>query len=355
MLKKLVGGYMPAFKDKSGNKVSGAISKMEKLTLGGINQWITISGRSDDLPILLFLHGGPGSPQTGAQRKFNKELEDYYLVVNWDQRGAGKSFSQAIAPESMNMNQLLNDAHELVRYLLKRYNKNKIFLMGHSFGAALGLLFAHKYPELLYAYVGINQPIHRTEEKRSYQYALEAAEKKKNSKAIKELKSIGFPINGVYRKIEDMVIQRKWLTKFNGVTFEKNALFVNMNYMLSPHFTLIEKLTFMKRFGFSSTHLWDEFISLNFFNVVPTLNVPVFLLAGKHDRIVFADLIEQYYEFVKAADRHYILLTKSGHLACFEEEEKFNEIMIKQVLPYYEQAQEKGEKTSIDKHQYNKG
>ena len=243
MLKRMIGGYVPPYKDKQGNIVPNAISTMEKLTLGGVEQWITIRGKDTQLPIVLFLHGGPGLPQAGVQRKYNAELEEHFIVVNWDQRGSGKSYSQAVSAESMNINQLLEDAHELVLYLLSKFNHNKIFLMGHSIGAALGLLFAHRYPQLLYAYVSINQPIHRREEEaRSYAYALQAAKDRNNRKAQKQLEDIGAPINGIYSETTDLVVQRKWLTKFNGVAFRKNATLININCLLSSHLTFREKL-----------------------------------------------------------------------------------------------------------------
>ncbi|MCM3767680.1 alpha/beta fold hydrolase [Neobacillus niacini] len=101
MLKRLIGGYVSPYRDKQGKLVPTSVSILEKVKLGGVEQWITIRGRNKELPILLFLHGGPGSPQTGAQQKYNRDLEDHYLVVNWDQRGSGKSFSPEVTAETM--------------------------------------------------------------------------------------------------------------------------------------------------------------------------------------------------------------------------------------------------------------
>jgi proline iminopeptidase len=341
MIKRLIGGYVPPYKDKQGNQVPYSISTLEKVKLGGVDQWITIRGRHKELPILLFLHGGPGSPQTGAQQKYNSELEDHFLVVNWDQRGSGKSFSSEVTVESMNLEQMLGDAHELIQYLLEKFQQPKMFIMGQSIGSLYGLMLAHRYPELLYAFVGVNPPINRSmEEKLSYEFALENAKKKGNKKAIGELEGIGFPTNGNYRNIDDMVIQRKWLTKFNGVAFKKNAAFINMHYLLSHHLTFKEKLTFMKGFGFSATNLWEELTSVNFFSSVPEIEVPVFFIAGRHDKIVFIDLVQQYVDTVKAPEKHLIILEESGHLALFEEPERFNDILINQVLPLYSKSQQ---------------
>ncbi|GAF64287.1 putative hydrolase [Bacillus sp. TS-2] len=336
MLRRLIGGFMPPYKDKQNRIVPNSISTLEKLTIGDVEQWITIRGKDKELPILLFFHGGPGTSQVGVQQKYNSELEEHFIVVNWDQRGSGKSFSQAVTVESMNLNQLLEDADELVLYLIKKFNKKKIFLMGHSFGAALGLLFAHRYPELLYSYVSINQPIQReNEEKRSYEYVLQVAKDNSNRRALKQLEKIGAPTHGVYGKTSELVVQRKWLTKFNGVTFDKNATLINLNCLMSTHLTFLEKLNFFKRFGFSATHLWREFMSLNFFNLVPELKIPIFFIAGKHDRITYAELIKEYFHYVVAEDKHLFIFEDSGHLSCFEEAAKFNQLMLQQVLPIY--------------------
>jgi proline iminopeptidase len=333
MGKKLFGGYMPPYRDVNGEFVAGSISTMEKILLGGVEQWYTIRGRSEQLPLLIFFHGGPGSPQTGAQRKYNARLEEHYLVVNWDQRGSGKSFSTEVEAKTMTLDQLLSDANELIDYLLRKYNKKKVYIMGQSLGAVMGLTYIKRFPDKVHAYVGINQPVNRTEEeKKSYRFALESAKLQGNKKAIKQLEAIGFPENGVYQSMNDMVTQRKWLTKFNGVTHKKNANFINLNYFLSTHLTLKEKMTFMKGFGFSSTHLWEEMTSINLFHRVLEVEVPVYFVMGRHDKIVFLDEVERYFQLLKAPKKHLIVFEESGHLACFEEEDKFNELMTKQVL-----------------------
>jgi proline iminopeptidase len=335
-MKWFMGGYMPPYRDSNGEIVQNSVSELRKLALGGVEQWITIRGRNRDLPILVFFHGGPGSPQTGAQRKFLPFLEEHFLVINWDQRGSGKSYSSNISTNSMNLNQLLSDAFELIRYLVESYNKDKVYLMGHSVGAVLGLLFAKMHPQLIHAYIGVNQPIIREEEEcRSYQYALEIATQKGNKKALNQLTKIGPPSNGEYSSFEKgLVTQRTWLTKFSGVTYKKNASFINLQYILSSHLTLGEKLNFMKGFGFSATHLWRELTSINFFDRVTSIEVPVYLIAGEHDRIVFADQVEKYYNLLEAPKKQFYLFRESGHFTFFEESKRFEQLILHDVLQY---------------------
>ncbi|GFN31393.1 alpha/beta fold hydrolase [Paenibacillus xylaniclasticus] len=176
------------------------IDVIHKLTLGGEEQWYVARGRSSELPLLLFLHGGPGSPQTGAQHKYNRELEHHYIVVNWDQRGGGKSYRPGMDPSGMTIEQLLADAYELTQHLLQRFGKEKLVVMGHSMGAVLGAQFAARHPERIAVYVGINQPVNRVEEEeRTHQYVLTESKKRHITKAMQQLERIKPPIMGALR------------------------------------------------------------------------------------------------------------------------------------------------------------
>jgi len=193
-----------------------SIASLEKASVGGISQWLLIRGRDVDNPVLLFLHGGPGSPEMPVMPGFSKELEERFIVVHWDQRGAGKTNHISIPKESFTIQQFINDAHELTGILKKRFDEDKIYLVGHSWGSLLGTLTAHRYPEDYHAYVGIGQCVDmQRNESISYNFALDQARKGENKRAARELESIGPP---PYRGIGELIIQRKWLQEFGGAT-----------------------------------------------------------------------------------------------------------------------------------------
>ena len=136
------------------------IEVLEPVTIGGIQQWIEIRGESVKNPILLFIHGGPGSASIPIARGFQGPWEKYFTVVQWDQRGAGKTYSQnskEVQRATMNMERMQEDTLEVVNYLRRRFQRDKIFVLGHSWGSVLGLQLAHYHPDLLYAYVGVGQ------------------------------------------------------------------------------------------------------------------------------------------------------------------------------------------------------
>jgi len=110
------------------------IDSLEKIKLGGIDQWIQIRGHDRGKPILLFLHGGPGFPNMPFAH-MHAELERAFVVVQWDQRAAGKSYSRFIPDDSMRIEQFISDAHELVQLLLHRFEAPKCYLVAHSWGS----------------------------------------------------------------------------------------------------------------------------------------------------------------------------------------------------------------------------
>jgi pimeloyl-ACP methyl ester carboxylesterase len=142
----------------------GAIAVMEKIRLGGVEQWVAIRGHDTDNPLLLWVHGGPGGAMdTAVLRRYAPALEEHYTVVTWNQRGAVKSYSPDLPAESMTISQFLSDLHELVTMLTRRFQQRKVYLAAHSVGTIFGLLFAQRHPELVHAYIGVNQVIERAE------------------------------------------------------------------------------------------------------------------------------------------------------------------------------------------------
>ncbi len=143
--------------DINGKALPGSISSIEKITLGGQEQYLIIRGADSTKPVMLFLHGGPGFPEFALLKEYNSAIENDFVMVYWEQRGAGKSFSKYIPAESLNITQLISDTRELSEILAMRFKQDKIYLMGHSWGSFLGILSAYQHPELYHAYFGVGQ------------------------------------------------------------------------------------------------------------------------------------------------------------------------------------------------------
>lgn len=308
---------------------------MEKLLIGNTEQWIYAKG-DHSKHILFFIHGGPGFPELGAHNWFTRPLEVDFLVVHWDQRGAGRSFHDNIPIESMTVEQLVKDAQEIIEYILKKYKKEKVVLAAHSMGTVIGFNLIEKYPQLFYAYVGINQIVHRgIEEMQSYKKAIFLAEKSGNKRAIAELKRIQPPSNGIYFDFSQLALQRNWLVKLGGFTPHKMiawktylAVFLTWEYNLKVRFNLFKSMKF------SIEILWRDFSKTDYLSSKHTINIPVFFLMGRYDCITFTELAEKLMSMISAPIKQVIIFEESGHLLCYEEKEKYIEF-LKSVKSYF--------------------
>ena len=307
---------------------------MEKIRLGGINQWISISGTDKSKPILLLLHGGPGEPlSTSLLREFVPELENLFVVVNWHQRGAGKSFALRVSAQSMTVEQLVSDTVELTTILLARFDRKKLFLLGGSWGSFLGISTILRNPELYYAFIGTGQVVYQEEgEKISYDFVVERAEELHDQKALKTLKKIGRPPYPEKKRLRCLLKQRRLLRKYKGSIYDESTLAKISRFSQKDH-NVFEKIRFFLGHVFSERHLGLDFRRINFLETASKSRVPVFLIQGKHDWQTPTVLVEKYYNILEAPKKELHIFNKSGHIPSFEEPEKFIEIIKQRVLP----------------------
>jgi pimeloyl-ACP methyl ester carboxylesterase len=193
---------------------ANAVSELTTVKIGGMKQWVSIRGTNQQNPLLLFLHGGPGTGQIGFIGTYQRELEKHFVVVNWDQRGAGLSYYGKIPKETMNINQFVQDTIELTQYMLHRFNKENLYLIGHSWGTIIGLLAVHERPDLYKRYFGVSQVADVSEAERvSYEILLERAKNENNPKAYQALTRIGKP---PWQHLKYDRIHQKYLEEFRG-------------------------------------------------------------------------------------------------------------------------------------------
>lgn len=318
--------------DNEGNPVDGSISVVEKVTLGGLEQYIIIRGADKSKPVMLFLHGGPGSPEVAFMEHYNREIENDYVMVYWEQRGAGKSYSKSIPEESMTLDQLISDTRELSEYLADRFNCEKIFLMGHSWGSLLGILNAYKHPELYHAFFGIGQVCDQfMGEKISYDWALEQAIKRNDKKAIKSLQNLNFPDSNatVDKWMKFLMQERRYVNRFGGGTIrEETGMWPLVKIVFnSSVYTLNEKLNFMNASMFSLENMWLDVVNANLFNEIDSMSVPVYIFHGMYDYTTPYPLAKEFYNQLKAPEKGFFTFEYSAHSPIMEEPEKFNSIL----------------------------
>lgn len=308
---------------------------METVSIGGIPQQVWLRGIDTHNPALLILHGGPGASEAALYRYFNSELERHFLVVNWEQRGTGRSFQSDIPTESMTIAQFLQDLDEVVELIQRRFHKENVVLLGESWGTALGAIYAFQHPEKVAAYVGIGQVANMPHgERLSYDYALTQAMARGNEKALQELSAIGPPPHTV----NEMLVSRRWMERFGGAFHADlstgKLIWAALN---TDEANLVDLILFGQGNRFSLEHLWPEFSHLDL-TVYKTFNTPVFFLLGRYDWQVPATLADSYFETIEAPYKQLIWFERSAHYPPFEEADKFNGVLIEDVLPVVTRA-----------------
>ncbi|MBX3257733.1 MAG: alpha/beta hydrolase [Chitinophagaceae bacterium] len=310
-----------------------SINVQEKSELGGVKQQIFLRGKDSTNPILLILHGGPGFSEFAYFRTFNRELENKFVVVNWDQRGTHLSYNDSIEGKSMTFDQIVSDTHELVSKLKTRFGQNKVFLLAHSAGTITGVKYALRYPEDLYAYIGVGQVVNGMKnEMESLSYALKMAKRNNNKEAVAELSEVqkNYPSLPLI-SLEYVYTERKWLEKFGGVYHAKSFsdLFESL---AGEESALINNSLANKGGEFSMQHLWKELLSVDFLSADTAFNVPVFFICGKYDHNTPTDLAKQYFNNIKAPLKQFFIFENSGHLIPFEEPDKFNKLLTQTIF-----------------------
>lgn len=321
----------------------GGIDLLGNVPLGGEEQWVLIRGQKQTNPVLLYLHGGPGSFVIPRARELGRALEQDFVVVYWDQRGSGKSFRSGTSVEEMTLDQFIADTHELAQVLKRRFNVPKIYLAGNSWGSALGMMVAARYPESFYAFIGTGQLVNTARaEALSYEFTLREAHNTNNREAIRELEEIG-PPPWDYQTLNR---QRKWLRRFGGTIYKEREApgsflsdFMG-SMLLSPEYSLLEVMEISTDPNFAVRTLWDDLAQINLFEDVPRIAVPVFFMAGRHDYQTPSELVKKYYDQLEApAGKHLIWFEDSAHMPEFEQVDQFHRMMVDSVLaqtyPHY--------------------
>lgn len=320
----------------SPNKEVKCISELIKIEIGSSQQFILIRSENINNPILLFVHGGPGTSQLTQIKNNTKSIEKHFTVVNWDQRGAGKSYYAVKDKSKMNINQFVLDLIELTEYLTKRFDKQKIIIVGHSWGTVISSFAIQKRPELYSAYIGVGQVSNMLEgEKISYNWTLEQTKLNDDLKSYNLLKSFGEPpYSGNWKK--KFMTQRQILGKYGGEFYNSKSgafLVVIKNLLISSEYTVKDWINFFRGIFESVELLMPELLKVNLFESVKEVEIPVYIMLGRHDFEVPSILSQKYFEVIKAPSKELIWFENSSHLPNTEERDLFNKYLVEHILP----------------------
>ena len=318
------------------------VERSATIPIGGIDQFVTIRGRDRRNPILLVLHGGPGFPETALAWWNTRDLEEYFTVVHWDQRGSGKTYllnDPARVDPTMKPERFISDTEELIGRLRKDYGKDKIFLLGHSWGSYVGLEVAQRHPEWLHAYIGVGQATNTPEsERRGYAFALDAARRSGNAEAIKQLQSIApYAAPGQPIPLDKIVIERHWSDYFGGVMAYRQHQTNGIASRLAPEYSDADEPRVYEGNGYSQNYLFSFVLGMDL-SAIDTLRCPVILLEGRHDRTVNSEVAYEWFGRLRAPGKQFVWFEDSGHEVMTEEPGKVLVSLLRYARPIAEQA-----------------
>src|ERR1700683_2170289 len=293
-----------------------SVASLERIRIGGVDQYILVRGNDSSLPVLLFLHGGPGMPAMYLAHAFQHELEKEFVVVQWDRRATGKSYREDIN-STLTTEQLIADTVELTNVLGAQFHQDKIYLVGHSWGTYLGMLVVERHPELYYAYVGIGQlarssPIAGIQD----EYIRESARRAGDQKSIEELEEKG------------ATVREELLFKFGGeIHNAKSFKPLLLTGLTAPEYSLRDARNIPKGVSLYSKNFVYDSISGELMDVVTRVKVPVYFFTGRYDYTDPFALTEQYFSKIDAPEKHIVWFEESAHFPFYEEPAAFAQEM----------------------------
>jgi len=312
------------------------IEALEAVEVNGTRQWISIRGLNRANPILLVVHGGPGSPMLPMTWAYQKPWEDFFTVVNWDQRGVGKNWNPADTARlrpTMTPAQHVRDAEVVVRHVLKRLGQQKLVIMGYSWGTMFTPLLVQQHPELFHAWVGVGvsggdaiagDVLHTR--------LAEIARARRDTQAMRELEAMVPGATGGPRGIDRALALRKWARLYDGGWYGKPTL--DLFFLLSdwgPEYTTAEAASLVAATQWGARAIVggqteDGPRSYRY-------PVPMFFLMGRYDLHTPYASAKAHFDRIEAPRKRFVTFERSAHLVMFEEPGRFLLTLVNEVLP----------------------
>jgi pimeloyl-ACP methyl ester carboxylesterase len=291
-----------------------------------------IRGHSVDDPVLLFLAGGPGGSELGAMRRHLEPLEEDFVVATFDQRGTGKSYGQLEPSSTLTLDNAISDVLEVTRYLRDRFDEERIYLVGQSWGTTLGVLAVQRAPELFRAFVGVGQMVSQRETDRIfYADTLAWARETGDTGLVATLTENRPP---PYEDTLDYEAALSHEMDMNPYDHSQNSegeggfsenLFVK-------EYSLTEQIHALGATMDVFSILYPQLQDIDFRTDATRLDVPVYLVQGRYEAPGRAELAGEWFEMLEAPSKEMIVFETSGHRPLFEQPDLFHQVMTETVL-----------------------
>lgn len=329
----------PPILGADGKPLPGSITELTTVKLGGHNQAILIRGYSVDNPVLLYLSGGPGQSSLPFPRVIFEDLSRDFTIVSWDQRGTGKSYAALEPTSTLTLEQAVSDTIELTNYLRQRFNQEKIYLLGESWGTTLGVLAAQRQPELYYAFIGSGQMVSQREtDKLLYHDVINLATQQGNEQLANKMRSYGEP---PYADIPyaNAFVMGQYDALYKSYTppqaYIERGTAANLGPwgMFGSEYNLVEKVNVLRGLIDMFSVMYPQLQGIDFRNDIPSLEVPVYILDGAAELSARRDLALEWFEQLETPHKQLFTFENAAHAVAFEQFEEVQKIMTGTVLP----------------------
>jgi pimeloyl-ACP methyl ester carboxylesterase len=310
------------------------IDERRYVRIGGVEQWITIRGQDRNNPAVLVLHGGPGAAVSALPAHFLPWEQDF-TVIQWDQRGAGKSYSPNHVPPSIDLMQ--RDALEVSDYARSRLHRNKLILVGHSWGSLLGVRMIRARPEIFDAWVGTGQIVNmQRNEAVAYAGVLAKARARGDTNGVDALQKSGPP---PYSQIRQMGVERQWAMRYeSGLRYGPigpQGLFAEL--LTAPDYSLKDIVNYFKGVidgdEFFGETLDGQLMRVDLPALGTDFSIPFFVVEGAEDDITPVSLAKSYFDQITAPHKAFYLIPDAGHMALLTRSDLFLKFLQTEVRP----------------------
>ncbi|UTP38267.1 alpha/beta hydrolase [Phenylobacterium sp. LH3H17] len=316
-------------------RADGVVVEKSFVEINGTHQGMIIESTDESHPVMLFLHGGPGMPEYFLNDKYPTGFEQEFTVVWWEQRGSGISYNSDIPHDTMTLEQLIADTIEVSNLLRRRFHKDKIYLLGHSWGSFLGIQVAAAAPNLFHAYVGMGQVSYQLRsEVEAHRYMLTAYRARGDAVMVRQLEaapvSMAQGLSQRYLRLRDAAMHGLGIGTTRDMSSVISGVFIPV--WKCRAYSLQEKVNIWRGVSFSRAMLWQDFIETNLTATVIQIGIPVYFFIGLFDYTANYGLAQDYFAKLKAPTKGFYTFQNSAHSPLFEEPLRARQILIGDVL-----------------------
>ncbi|HET9520824.1 MAG TPA: alpha/beta fold hydrolase [Candidatus Limnocylindrales bacterium] len=322
-----------------GAPVPGSISELTTVRLGGVDQAVMIRAASPDKPVLLYLSGGPGQSDIAFSRVFTSGWVNDFVFVDIEQRGNGKSYPAIDPVSSMTLERAVADVIDLTDYLRARFDEEKIYLMGESWGTILGVLAVQERPDLFYAWIGSGQMVDVVEtDQKIYMDLVAHAERAGDAALAARLRDVGEP---PYRDIpwanSNLLAWYEYLykpyTPSEGYIARGEAAGLDPFGVIGSEYNFIEKTTVLRGLIDTFSLMYPQLYGLDLRERAPRLEVPVWMLDGAAELEGRRALALDWFERLEAPSKECVTYEGAAHSVAFEQADDVQRLLNEVIVP----------------------